>query len=79
MNYIQTNHSFKIVSAGFQAQIEIRKSAGYSETAAAIAVGMEKKCLIVLGNPELECGLTDRFKNYIVRADEMTELFAGLR
>lgn len=77
LDLIKTDARFKIVSAGFKTQIEIRTKANYWEAAAAVAIGIEKECSVILGEPEIESRLIDKFKNSIVRVNEVSGLFGG--
>ena len=60
----------KIWSAGFETQIEVRNVAEYTEAASCIAGGIEKDCLVVLGEPEVNADLREHFGNRIVRVND---------
>ena len=42
-----------------------------------MAIGIEKECPIILGEPEIESRLIDKFKNSIVRVNEVSGLLGG--
>ena len=65
----------QIVSAGFPAQIEVRNNADYNETAAAVALALEKDCLVALGDTVLEDRLVDKYSQIIIRTNEIEKLF----
>lgn len=75
IDFIETDSVCQIVSPGFRAQIEVRKNANYNETATAVALGIEKDCVVVLGDLDLEDGLVDKYSQRIIRTDEMDKLF----
>lgn len=74
LDFIKSKKVFSIQSAGFKTQIEIRNNADYVEPAAAVAIGTEQDCLIVLGDPEIERRLVDKFKHTIIRVNEIKGL-----
>jgi hypothetical protein len=56
-----------IVSAQFIYQISIRDLVPhYGETAAMIALGVEKECITVIGEPEIQNELSNKFKYRII-------------
>lgn len=64
-----------IVSAQFIHQIPIRDlSPHYGETAAMIALGIEKECITVIGEPEIQKELSSRFKYRIIRPSVLKNL-----
>lgn len=75
IDFIKTDSVCQIVSPDFRAQIEVRKNANYNETAAAVALGIENDCVVVLGDPDLEDRLMDEYSQRIIRTDEMDKLF----
>ena len=75
LDFIQTDSVCKIISPGFGAQIAVRNHVSYNETGAAIALGIEKDCLVMLGDPDLEHRLVDKFRQSIIRANEVDKLF----
>lgn len=75
LDYIKGHEVFSFFSAGFKVQMEVRNTIPYSETAATVATGIEKQCLVILGEPCLEKELIDRYGNVIIRANEIGELF----
>jgi hypothetical protein len=64
-----------IVSAQFIYQIPVRDlSPHYGETAAVIALGNEKDCITVIGEPEIQKELSSRFKYHIIRPTILKDL-----
>ena len=65
----------QLLSAGFKAQITVRNATLYTEMAGAVAVGIERGCLTILGQPDLDRALVEKFGNSIVRYTDMEKLF----
>ena len=61
LDRIRESEVTEIVSAGFESQLVVRDVARYDEAASAVALGQEKRCLIVLGAPHIEDNLVSRF------------------
>lgn len=75
LNYIKSNAKCHIISAGFRAQIDIRNHIEYNEIAAAIALGIEQNCLVVLGEPDIDRRVIEYYKQKIIRVNEIDKLF----
>lgn len=78
LELVASDATFKVVSAGFESQIEVRKRVSYIEPAATIALSLERKCLAVVGWPELPKDFVDGYGNSVVRVDEMERLLDGV-
>lgn len=75
LDSIENNREmFVLESADFTTQIEIRNAVKYTEIAAAVAIGVQKDCLVILGEPSLDSHIIDRYKQRIVRVNEMHRL-----
>ena len=72
---IKTMDNVQLLSAGFKAQITVRNATLYTEMAGAVAVGIERGCLTILGQPDLDRALVEKFGNSIVRYTDMEKLF----
>jgi hypothetical protein len=68
---------FRVVSAGFESQVLVRKRVAYCEPAATVALSMEKGCLAVIGWPELQEDFIDAYGSSVLRVDEMGRLLEG--
>lgn len=68
---------FRVVSAGFESQVLVRKRVAYCEPAATVALSMEKGCLAVIGWPELQEDFIDAYGSSVLRVDEMERLLEG--
>lgn len=75
IDFVKTDPACQIASAGFPAQIEVRNNADYNETAAAVALALEKDCLVALGDTVLEDRLVDKYSQIIIRTNEIEKLF----
>jgi len=53
----------------------VRNNADYNETAAAVALALEKDCLVALGDTVLEDRLVDKYSQIIIRTNEIEKLF----
>ena len=69
--------TFNIYSAGFKAQLEVRNVTRYFEPASTVAVGVEKDCMVIYGEPVVDNELVKRFGNKIIRVNEMESLITG--
>ncbi len=53
----------------------MRNATLYTEMAGAVAAGIEKDCLTILCEPDLERSLVEKFGNRIVQFTDMDKLF----
>lgn len=74
LDYLKLGDKIELYSAGFEAQLEVRNAVPYSETASAVAVAVEKDCLMVYGEPVVEKQLIEHFGNRIIRMNQMEKL-----
>lgn len=74
LDYLKVCNKIDICSAGFKAQLEVRNVAPYSESASAVAVAVEKDCLMVYGEPDVDEQLVEHFGKRIIRVNEMRKL-----
>ena len=75
LDYLRNNEKVKIWSGGFKAQLEVRNVIDrYFELASTIALSIEKECLVVFGDPEVDMEIVNHFGNRLVRVDDFVEL-----
>ena len=65
-----------IHSAVFKPQLEVRNVTDYTESAAAVALGVEQDCLVIIGDPVVDRELIDHFGNKIIRSSQIQELLS---
>lgn len=73
---LKKNQKVQIWSGGFRSQLEVRNVARYFEAASAVAIGIEKDCIVVLGEPLVEERLKNHFGSRIVRVNELRSLLS---
>lgn len=72
---VRTAHYIKIWSGGFKAQLEVRNVVKqYLEPSSTVALAIEKSCLIVYGEPEVDMALVNHFGNRIIRENDFVEV-----
>lgn len=75
LDFIGSEPSIRLQSAGFKAQMPVRNAVErYSESAAAVAVGKEQDALIILGDPKLAPQLIEKYRHTILRVNELETL-----
>ena len=74
LDYLKICNKVKIYSAGFKAQIVVRNVVQYFEPESAVAVAVEKDCLMLYGEPIVDKELIEHFGNRIVRINDINEL-----
>lgn len=52
----------------------MRNNVDYIEPASSVALGVEQKCIIVLGDPEIGVGIHEYYANIIVRVTDFEKL-----
>ena len=75
LDYVKAHDVFTMYSASFKSQMEVRNAVVYSEPTSAVAVSIEKKCIAILGDPDLDRGTVEIFGSRIVRVTEIGKLF----
>ena len=75
LDYVKGHDVFTMYSASFKSQMEVRNVVVYSEPTSAVAVSIEKKCIAILGDPDLDRGTVEKFGSRIVRVTEIGKLF----
>lgn len=63
-----------IYSAGFKAQLQVRNVVKYFEPASTVAIGVEKECIVIYGEPIVDKDLIGHFINRIIRINEIESL-----
>lgn len=74
LGYLKASDKVKINSAKFKAQLEVRNIAEYTEPSSAVAVAVEKNCLMIYGEPEVDGKLIEYYGNRIIRINELDKL-----
>lgn len=74
LDFIKECNKFHIYSASFKAQLEVRNVTGYSEPASTVAIGVEKECIVIYGEPVVDNKLVEHFGNRIIRVNEIESL-----
>ncbi len=75
LDYVKAHDVFTMYLASFKSQMEVRNAVVYSEPTSAAAVSIEKKCIAILGDPDLDRGMVEIFGSRIVRVTEIGKLF----
>lgn len=60
----------------FKPQLEVRNVTDYVEPAAAVALGVEQDCLVIIGDPVVDRTLIDHFGSKIIRINQLQELLS---
>lgn len=76
LEWIENTDNVSIVSADFAHQIDIREVIGYGEPESAIALGYEKECPVIIGEPELNQCIADNYRYMIMRANTIDEVIS---
>lgn len=76
LGYIRAESVFRLQSANFRTQLEVRDKVIYDEAASAVAMGIEKDCITILGEPELNSGLVAKYKSRIIRVSDIEMLIS---
>lgn len=74
LDYLKICDKVKIYSAGFKAQLEVRNVVQYIEPSSAAAIALEKECLMIYGEPEVDLQLIEHFGNRIIRINDIDKL-----
>ena len=76
LEYLKICNKVKIYSAGFKAQIAVRNVTQYfePESTVAVAVAVEKDCLMLYGEPIVDKELIEHFGNRTVRINDINKL-----
>ena len=74
LDYLKTCITVNIYSAGFEAQLDVRNVAIYSEPASTVAIAVEQDCVAVYGEPIVDDKLVAHFSNRIIRVNQLKEL-----
>lgn len=74
--YLKDCPNVHIRSAAFKPQLEVRNVTDYTEPAAAVALGVEQDCLVIIGDPVVDGGLIDHVGNKIIRSSQIQELLS---
>ncbi len=74
LDFLKKCETVHILSAGFKAQLDVRNVAKYFEPASCVAIGVEKDCMVVLGEPEIEQTLIEHFESKIIRINKLQNL-----
>ena len=75
LDFIKNLDNVQLFSAGFKTQITVRNVTLYTEMAGAVAAGIEEDCLTILGEPDMDKALVEKFSNRIIRFTDMDKLF----
>lgn len=75
LGFIRGNDIFRLQSANFHTQLEVRNKVDYDEPATAVAMSVEKDCIAILGEPEINSTLVDRFRDRVIRVSDIERLF----
>ena len=78
LDYIELSTKIKIYSANFKAQLEVRNLVQYFEPASAMAIAVEKDCLMVYGEPTVDEQLVGYFGDRIIRVNEFEKLLNSI-
>ncbi len=77
--YLEILENVKIQSPEFEAQIIIRDKTEYCEAGSAIAMAIEEKIPVIIGEPSLRMNLIDSFKDYIIRPYEIEKVVEQIK
>ena len=72
--YLESAEHVKLQSPNFEVQLKVRENVNYYEPCSTIAMAVEAEIPAIIGETMLAQNLIDRFKNYIVRPDELEEM-----
>lgn len=78
LDSLKNNDKVMLYSAGFKAQLEVRNVTRYFEPHSTVAVGVEKDCMVVYGEPVVDDELVEHFGNRIIRVSQLKELVHGM-
>ena len=67
LDFIASHDNICIRSADFTHQLKVRRRVRYIEPASAVAVALEKNCIAVIGEPDIDDTLMDIFSSNILR------------
>lgn len=74
LDFIKECDKIHMYSASFKAQLEVRNVTRYSEPASTVAIGVEKECIVIYGEPVVDNELVEHFGNRIIRVNEIESL-----
>lgn len=72
--YLESAEHVKLQSPNFEVQLKVRENVNYYEPCSTIAMAVEAEIPAIIGETMLAQNLIDRFKNYIVRPDDLEEM-----
>lgn len=71
LDFIASHDNICIRSADFTHQLKVRRRVRYTEPASAVAVALEKDCIAVIGEPDIDDVFIDTFSSNILRPTEL--------